>query len=74
MQLTNFINKDTLARVFSCEFCEIFQNIFYVTLFADRFCIADHPESNTDTLHAKIRLKKIKAILKKHHRRWTSPL
>ena len=25
----NFINKETLARVFSCEFCEISKNIFF---------------------------------------------
>ena len=24
----NFIKKDTLAQVFSCEFCEIFKNTF----------------------------------------------
>ena len=24
----NFIKKETLARVFSCEFCQIFKNIF----------------------------------------------
>ena len=24
----NFIKKETLARVFSCEFCEIFKNTF----------------------------------------------
>ena len=25
----NFIKKDTLAQVFSCEFCEIYKNTFY---------------------------------------------
>ena len=25
----NFINKETLAQVFSCEFCEIFKNTFF---------------------------------------------
>ena len=25
----NFIKKETLAQVFSCEFCEIYKNIFY---------------------------------------------
>ena len=25
----NFIKKETLAQVFSCEFCEIYQNTFY---------------------------------------------
>ena len=28
-QIRNFIKKETLAQVFSCEFCEIFQNIFF---------------------------------------------
>ena len=25
----NFIQKETLAHVFSCEFCEIFKNTFF---------------------------------------------
>ena len=25
-----FIKKETLAQMFSCEFCEIFKNIFFV--------------------------------------------
>ena len=25
----NFINKETLAQVFSCEFCEIHKNTFF---------------------------------------------
>ena len=25
----NFIKKEALAQVFSCEFCEIFNNIFF---------------------------------------------
>ena len=25
----NFIKKETLAQVFSCEFCEIFKNAFF---------------------------------------------
>ena len=25
----NFIKKETLAQVFSCDFCEIFQNTFF---------------------------------------------
>ena len=28
-QACNFINKKTLAQVFSCEFCEIFKNNFF---------------------------------------------
>ena len=26
----NFIKKETLAQVFSCEFCEIFKNIYFL--------------------------------------------
>ena len=26
----NFIRKETLAQVFSCEFCEIFKNTFFI--------------------------------------------
>ena len=26
----NFIKKETLVQVFSCEFCEIFQNTFFI--------------------------------------------
>ena len=25
-----FIKKETLAQVFSCKFCEIFKNIFFI--------------------------------------------
>ena len=28
-QACNFIKKETLAKVFSCEFCEIFNNTFF---------------------------------------------
>ena len=28
-EASNFINKETLAQVFSCEFCEISQNTFF---------------------------------------------
>ena len=28
-QACNFIKKEPLAQVFSCEFCEIFKNIFF---------------------------------------------
>ena len=28
----NFIKKETLAQVFSCEFCEIFKNTFSATI------------------------------------------
>ena len=32
-QFVNFVKKETLAQVFSCEFCEVFKNIlFYRTL------------------------------------------
>ena len=29
LEACNFIKKDTLAQVFSCEFCEIYKNTFY---------------------------------------------
>ena len=29
--LCNFLKKETLAQVFSCEFCEIFKNIFFTS-------------------------------------------
>ena len=29
-QACNFIQKETLAQVFSCEFSEIFKNIFFI--------------------------------------------
>ena len=28
-QACNFIKKETLGQVFSCEFCESFKNIFF---------------------------------------------
>ena len=28
--LTKFAKKETLAQAFSCEFCEIFKNIFFL--------------------------------------------
>ena len=28
--LTKFVKKETLAQGFSCEFCEIFKNIFFL--------------------------------------------
>ena len=28
-QACNFIKRETLAQVFSCEFCEIFKNIYF---------------------------------------------
>ena len=34
----NFIKKETLAQVFSCEFCEISKNTFYRTPLDDCFC------------------------------------
>ena len=30
LSLCNFIKKETLTQVFSCEFCEIFKNICFV--------------------------------------------
>ena len=29
-QACNFINKETLAQMFSCEFCEIFKSTFFI--------------------------------------------
>ena len=29
-QLSNFIKKETLAQVLSCEFCEFFKNTFFI--------------------------------------------
>ena len=29
LQACNFIKKETVAQVFSCEFCEIFKNTFF---------------------------------------------
>ena len=29
LQACNFIKKESLAQVFSCEFCEIFKNTFF---------------------------------------------
>ena len=29
LQACDFIKKETLAQVFSCEFCEIFKNTFF---------------------------------------------
>ena len=31
----NFINKETLAEVFSCEFCEISKNTFFIGHFQE---------------------------------------
>ena len=28
LQVSDFIKKEALAQVFSCEFCEIFNNLF----------------------------------------------
>ena len=30
LQACNFIKKETVAQVFSCEFCEIFKNTFFI--------------------------------------------
>ena len=39
----NFIKKETLAQVFSCEFCEISKNIFFTEhLWATPFQLAIH--------------------------------
>ena len=39
-EVCNFIKKETLAQVFSCEFCEISKNTFFFrTPLDDCFCI-----------------------------------
>ena len=42
----NFIKKETLAQVFSCEFCEIFKNTFFAehiwTNAPEPYNLADH--------------------------------
>ena len=30
-RMCNFVKKDTLVQVFSCEFCEVSKNTFYRT-------------------------------------------
>ena len=42
----NFIKKDTLARVFSCKFCEISKNIFFTEHFWTTASVSDST-SNT---------------------------
>ena len=37
----NFIKKETLAQVFSCEFCEISQNNFFTEHFRTTVCISN---------------------------------
>ena len=42
VQACNFIKKETLAQMFSCEFCEIFKNtFFYGTTSGDCSCHND---------------------------------
>ena len=36
-QACNFIAKETLVKMFSCEFCEIFKSTFFTELFLDDF-------------------------------------
>ena len=36
-QACNFITKETLVKMFSCEFCEIFKRTFFTELFLDDF-------------------------------------
>ena len=36
-QAGNFIKKETLSQVFSCEFCETSKNLFYRTPLDDCF-------------------------------------
>ena len=51
LNFINFINKETLAQVFSCEFCEISKNTFSYILSTEKiylehfnmciFCLTD---------------------------------
>ena len=41
-QACNFILKKTLAQMFSCEFCEIFKNIFFIEHFRWLFLHMDN--------------------------------
>ena len=38
-QACNFIKKETLAEVFSCEFCEIFKNTIFGEYLFLYFCL-----------------------------------
>ena len=45
----NFIKKETLVKVFSCEFCKIFKNIFFKEHFwstASVLCYGKYPFRN----------------------------
>ena len=57
----NFIKKETLAEVFSCQFCEIFKNIFsYRTSPVAAFL-------NASTATMTLQLSKINVIIKIHY-------
>ena len=51
----NFIKKETLAHVFSCEFCEIFKNAFCT----EHLCTTASESSNTKYLESSKRRSKI---------------
>ena len=39
LQACNFIKKETLVQVFSCEFCEISKNTFYIQNTSERLLL-----------------------------------
>ena len=60
----NFIKKETLAQVFSCEFCEISKNTFFhrassVAAFVVCACPAFHPKNNRQETVANISEKQL---------------
>ena len=67
VQACNFIKKETLAQVFSCEFCEIFKNIYFIEhlrwllLTVNRFHA--RVQSSTCTNYGKYLCESIMAVL-----------
>ena len=43
----NSINKETLAQVFSCEFCEIFKNTYFTEHLRTTAFVHNHTKINT---------------------------
>ena len=57
----NFIKKETLAQVFSCEFCEIFKNTFFTehlqtTASLNAFNILNFLSSNQISAYRKLKI------------------
>ena len=48
LQACSFIKKETLAQVFSCEFCEISKNIFFVEHLQETVSTGEKPEGEHD--------------------------